>query len=62
MFDWTLNSSAAPGEPCTWGSACNGCDITSQHNGVTYCCAVDCDHGDLEISTNNGEVVCSCHH
>merc|ERR1711971_1471179 len=30
-----------PGEPCTWGSYCDDCDIWSEANGVRYCCAVD---------------------
>ena len=27
-----------------------------------YCCATDCNNGDVEISTSNGEVTCRCYH
>ena len=29
---------------------------------LRYCCAVDCDHGSLDVSTENGEVSCTCYH
>merc|ERR1712154_527266 len=68
--DWTLeascgNSGPTPdpeAEPCTWGHYCDNCDIWSEANGVRYCCATDCNSGSLDVSTSNGEVVCTCHH
>merc|ERR1712130_29977 len=56
------NPTSPPGEPCTWGSYCDDCDIWAEANGVRYCCAVDCDHGSIDVSTSNGEVTCTCHH
>ena len=29
---------------------------------VRYCCATDCNNGDVEVSTSNGEVTCRCYH
>lgn len=75
--DWSLSAScngasvgsstATPTYPpsadvCTWGDACRGCAITHTHNGVTYCCATDCDSGWLNVQTENGQVVCACGH
>ena len=50
------------GEPCTWGHFCDDCDIWSEADGVKYCCATDCDTGEIEISTSDGEVSCTCYH
>ena len=30
--------------------------------GVRFCCAVDCDSGTVEVSTEDGEVTCRCYH
>eukprot|EP00092_Neocalanus_flemingeri_P096558 GFUD01122927.1.p1 GENE.GFUD01122927.1~~GFUD01122927.1.p1 ORF type:complete len:202 (-),score=45.03 GFUD01122927.1:47-622(-) len=68
--DWTMeatcgNNGPTPdpdAEACTWGQYCDGCAIWSEANGVRYCCANNCDSGSLDVSTSNGEVVCTCHH
>jgi len=72
MDSWSSDSSmtatcgpaptSPPGEPCTWGSQCDGCSIWAEADGVRYCCAVGCDYGEVEVSTENGEVTCTCHH
>merc|ERR1719402_324355 len=49
-------------ESCTWGAACDGCNVWSEVNGVRYCCATNCDSGSLDVSTENGEVICWCNH
>jgi len=51
-----------PLEPCATGSLCDGCDIWQEQDGIRYCCARDCDHGSLNVHTENGEVVCECRH
>ena len=53
---------ASPDEPCASGPACNGCNVWSEVNGVKYCCANNCDYGYVEVSYENGNVVCHCHH
>ena len=69
--DWTMEAgcenSGGPtedpnSEPCTWGSFCDDCLIWSEANGVRYCCAQNCDTGEIEVSTENGEVTCRCYH
>eukprot|EP00088_Acartia_fossae_P050769 TRINITY_DN5693_c0_g1_i1.p1 TRINITY_DN5693_c0_g1~~TRINITY_DN5693_c0_g1_i1.p1 ORF type:complete len:208 (+),score=35.96 TRINITY_DN5693_c0_g1_i1:48-626(+) len=49
-------------EPCTWGDVCYSCDIWAEVNGVRYCCANDCNHGGIETSSENGQVMCYCYH
>ena len=44
------------------GPACDDCDIWAEANGVRYCCAENCDSGYIEVSTENGNVMCSCYH
>jgi len=51
-----------PVEPCATGSLCDGCDIWQEQDGIKYCCAHDCDHGSLNVHTENGEVICECRH
>merc|ERR1711910_61401 len=68
--DWSLEVTCGTdgptpdpdGEPCTWGEYCEGCAIWNEHDGVKYCCANNCDYGSVDVSTSNGEVVCTCHH
>merc|ERR1712110_640109 len=69
--DWTLEARCEgdPGptpdpesDPCTWGSYCDGCDHWAEADGVKYCCATDCNNGDVEVSTSNGDVTCRCYH
>ena len=70
--DWTLavvcegggeDTTPQPhGEPCTWGQFCADCDIWAEAEGVRDCCATDCDTGEIEISTSDGEVSCTCYH
>merc|ERR1712080_194083 len=45
-------------ESCTWGAACDGCNVWSEVNGVRYCCATNCDSGSLDVHSENGEVIC----
>jgi len=49
-------------EACTFGEFCNGCAVTTMVNGVTYCCASDCDHGEVNVWEVNGRVQCKCFH
>jgi len=49
-------------EPCTWGTACDSCQVWTINNGVKYCCAQQCDWGDVFVWTQNGEVQCECTH
>ena len=51
-----------PEEPCTWGQACAGCSVTSEHNGEVYCCADHCDYGDVWVWDEDGVTQCSCSH
>merc|ERR1711976_523693 len=37
-------------ESCTWGSFCDGCSVTSTVDGVTYCCANNCNSGGININ------------
>jgi len=61
----TTKTTSRPGpdpDPCTFGSSCDGCDITTEHEGQVYCCAWDCDHGNVWVWEENGEVRCNCYH
>jgi len=49
-------------EPCSWGSACDGCDQWAEMDGVRYCCASQCDWGDVYVWTDDGQVWCECYH
>jgi len=49
-------------EPCTWGQACDGCQVWTEQDGVRYCCAHQCDWGDVFVWTQGGEVQCECTH
>jgi len=50
-------------EVCTWGSWCDGCDVTASSNGETYCCANECNTGGIHIDVGaNGNVDCFCYH
>merc|ERR1712058_89421 len=49
-------------EACTFGDSCSGCAVTAMVNGVTYCCASDCDHGEVNVWEVNGRVQCKCFH
>ena len=49
-------------EACTWGSACDGCSIFTESGGVKYCCASQCDQGDVWVWEEDGEVRCACSH
>jgi len=49
-------------EACTFGESCSGCAVTAMVNGVTYCCASDCDHGEVNVWEVNGRVQCKCFH
>ena len=82
-MEMTCENSGGPtqdpnGEPCTFGSYCDDCDIWAEADGVRYkdmttltmtpsyftryCCAQNCDTGEIEVSTSNGEVICNCYH
>jgi len=60
----TTTKSPQPGpDPCSWGSACDGCQVTNSHGGVTYCCASGCDWGDVWVwDDENGVTQCTCSH
>merc|ERR1712080_713058 len=49
-------------EACTFGESCRGCGVTVMVNGVTYYCASDCDHGEVNVWEENGRVECKCFH
>merc|ERR1739838_922564 len=49
-------------DPCTWGSGCDDCSQTTEFNGVRYCCATQCDWGEVFVWTENGQVMCECYH
>jgi len=49
-------------ESCTWGATCNGCQVWSEVNGVRYCCAQNCNSGSIDVSTEDGQVICWCSH
>ena len=51
-----------PSESCASGSDCANCNIWAEANGVRYCCAKNCDYGRVEVSTENGNVICHCYH
>jgi len=57
-----VTTTSSDHESCTWGSWCDDCQITSVVNGVTYCCATDCNSGGISTNTNNGNVECYCYH
>ena len=59
---YARNNETSIDEPCASGPACNGCNVWSEVNGVKYCCANNCDYGYVEVSYENGNVVCHCHH
>jgi len=58
----TTHTTHPNSEPCTWGAACNGCDVWAEQDGVRYCCANQCDWGDVWVWGENGEVKCECTH
>jgi hypothetical protein len=67
--DWTFEAKCDNGddddgddEACTYGSACDSCNIWSAVNGVKYCCAKDCNSGSIDVSSVNGVVTCVCRH
>ena len=49
-------------EPCTFGHACDDCSVWAKVDGVRYCCASQCDWGDVFVWTENGQVQCECTH
>jgi len=49
-------------EPCTWGSSCDDCSVTTEFNGVRFCCATQCDWGEVFAWMENGQVECECYH
>lgn len=46
---------------CASGPVCDQCNIWASVNGVKYCCAQNCDYGYVEVSSENGQVVCHCY-
>lgn len=59
----TTTTSPGPNpDPCTFGSACEDCEITTEYNGQIYCCAFDCDHGQVSVWMEDGELMCNCSH
>jgi hypothetical protein len=49
-------------ESCTWGSFCEGCSVTSSVDGVTYCCATNCNSGGINVSQDADGIDCYCYH
>eukprot|EP00091_Calanus_sinicus_P002288 TRINITY_DN1230_c0_g1_i1.p1 TRINITY_DN1230_c0_g1~~TRINITY_DN1230_c0_g1_i1.p1 ORF type:complete len:186 (-),score=61.14 TRINITY_DN1230_c0_g1_i1:40-552(-) len=49
-------------DPCTFGAACDDCGVWAEVNGVRYCCASQCDWGNVFVWTENGQVQCQCTH
>ena len=46
---------------CASGPVCDSCNVWAMVNDVKYCCATNCDYGYVEVSSENGVVVCNCY-
>ncbi len=49
-------------EACAIGSVCDDCNVWASVNDVKYCCAENCDHGYVNVASQNGNVICQCYH
>lgn len=56
----TSTTTRNPSSACNSGIDCMGCDVWTEHNGVAYCCAANCDYEDVFVWEENGEVHCTC--
>ena len=48
-------------EHCVSGSECEGCDVSVQYEGVTYCCNSNCDMGWINVDPGT-DPLCQCGH
>ena len=58
----TPETSTSLEEACSWGSGCSGCSVFTESGGVRYCCATDCDQGEVWVWQEDGQVRCACSH
>jgi len=58
----TTERPGPPPEPCTWGSGCDGCEVTTEAGGEVYCCASQCDSGEVWVWAEDGVTQCNCSH
>jgi len=56
----TSTTTREPASDCNSGIDCMGCDKWSEHNGVAYCCAYNCDYNDVFVWDENGQLHCTC--
>jgi len=54
------SSTMPPSSSCTFGAACHGCDVTQEFNGQVYCCASQCDSGQIYVWEDETGVHCNC--
>lgn len=55
-------STSPPSSSCTFGAACNGCAVTQEYNGQVYCCASQCDSGQIYVWEDENGIHCNCSH
>jgi len=55
-------TTSSPSSACTFGAACAGCDVTQELNGQVYCCASECDSGQIYVWEDENGVHCNCAH
>ena len=58
----TTRTTTSMDSACSWGSACSDCSVFSEWDGVKYCCASNCDQGQVWVWEEDGEVRCACSH
>lgn len=55
------NGGGGDDKGCASGPVCDSCSVWASVNGVKYCCASNCDYGYVEVSSENGQVICHCY-
>jgi len=55
-------STSPPSSSCTFGAACNGCEVTQEFHGQVYCCAFQCNSGQIYVWEDENGVRCNCAH
>ena len=48
-------------EQCMTGSACDGCNMYVEYNGIKYCCKNDCNYGWINVDPST-DPLCQCGH
>ena len=56
----TPRTTTSTSSSCRRGSECYGCSVWMDAGGERFCCAEDCDHGDVWVWEEDGELHCTC--